>query len=205
MPGLVSFSKWQICKPFPEPYIFHFWFPYSPQLNYVEKKNIAWNYSWIQNISWKQNSLTSFFFFFNFSYRYLIFFFLSHIFFYCNSNNTRINWILPCFFHHHQQNNNLHSNCNCFIIHDQSERTLSILKSSIKFQGSQCERGGCGSVEQSWFVSKNHEQIWLRRQKESPQDHFIKHFSRFFCAVSLWIREITLLLSTTKLLRSKLN
>lgn len=35
--------------------------------------------------------------------------------------------------------NNLNSNYKYFIVHDQSERILTILKTSIKFQGSQCE------------------------------------------------------------------
>lgn len=123
-----------------------------------------------------------------FSYRRVIFLFWhTELFFFYyrpNKTNRRINWII-----HHQKNNHLHSNCK----NDQSQRTLTLFTISIKFQGSRCERnwevGSWNPLDFSLKKKKQKTNLIAKRLKELPWRHFIKHFSWFFCAVNLWIRE----------------
>lgn len=112
----------------------------------------------MQNISGKESSLSNFcVFLIDTSYS-----FFSHTeFFYYRPKKTRLNWILLWFFHH-QQNSHLHSDCKYFIIHDKSERPLTIFKTSIKFQDLQCEGDG-------WCV-------WVGW---NPLDLSLKNMSKF--------------------------
>lgn len=94
--------------------------------------------------------------------------------------------MILCFFHH-TQNNNLHSNCKYFIIHDKNWK-LWKLQLNVKAYKVNWVVMGCLYRIHLFCLCKPWVNFIGKKQREPPQDHFMKYFPLLF-TLTVWIRQ----------------